>query len=337
MNKPDKSSLSYKIQKNPFILGLFIVVLVVALVVIFTLSSAIGKKAKQLSATQPSTTQGSAATTLGEPENVVKLDNVKRRINTVKNVTCDYDTDYVKVTVTFKDKKALLDAHYASNDYTFNVYPEFRFYINNGSEVICPGQLKVVDDVTAEYYLYEISDLANAAALTDKVTLNYENLLVSLRFNIYLKHNVNDGVGRTVVGTYADTVEEFKAKYGKAPLTVSNVATGVKNAEIVVTDEFVWLDIYFTDEKAYNKLNHDFENNFVCFGFEKGGFNYDWKFISTEYDDLMMIRCKFDSYALTQFNTDIEGDDLSMNELFDYTINVWTSDYDSETSLLTIN
>ena len=89
--------------------------------------------------------------------------------------------------------------------------------------------------------------------------------------------------------------------------------------------------------KIVAKGINDFENNFVCFGFEKGGFNYDWKFISTEYDDLMMIRCKFDSYALTQFNTDIEGNDLSMSELFDYKINVWTSDYDNETPLLTIN
>ena len=47
MDEMNKNSLSYKIQKNPFLLGLFVIVIAIALVAIFSLSSAISKKAKE--------------------------------------------------------------------------------------------------------------------------------------------------------------------------------------------------------------------------------------------------------------------------------------------------
>ena len=155
---------------------------------------------------------------------------------------------------------------------------------------------------------------------------------------MYLEHQSNDGVGRTVVGTYGKTTESFNKDYATAPATVSNLNEGVEKVKVTTADKFIWVDIYFTDEESYKSLNHDFENNFVCFGFEKGGKKFDWKFISTEYDDLCMIRCKFDTYSLKELADEIGDKSITIPTLFkDYQMNIWTSDYDTETQLFTLN
>ena len=56
MDEMNKKSLSYKIQKNPFLLGLFVIVVAIALVAIISLSSAISKKAKEFETTTEKTT-----------------------------------------------------------------------------------------------------------------------------------------------------------------------------------------------------------------------------------------------------------------------------------------
>ncbi len=338
MNNKDKNSLSYKIQKNPFILGLFVIVLVLVLIVVFSLSSAIRKKSAELNATttEPSTME--AVAPVLTTENTVEVENIRKRVTGIKAVVCDYQTDCAIITVEFNDKQELMDTHYASNDFSYNVYPEFCFYISGGAEVKCPGELKVLDDKTVSYFLYDIDDLANAVALTDELTVNYKNIFNVLKFNVYLRHKINEGVGRTVVGTYGKTSEDFNVTYGQAPLVVSSKVKGVKAVESVKTDDFIWLDIYFENEDSYENLNHNFQNNFLCFGFEKGGIKYDWKFITTEYDGLYMLRCKLDSYALAQLNAEVEGKDFGIKELFsDYTISVWSSDYDKDNQLFTIN
>lgn len=337
MNNKDKNSLSYKIQKNPFILGLFIIVLILVLIVVFSLSSAIKKKTDELKATTEAPTTEAVARVEETTENIFKVENIKKRADGIKKVTCGFENNCATVTVEFNDKESLMEAHYASNDYSYDVYPEFCFYVSGGAEIKCPGELKVLSDTSVCYYLYEIGDLTNAAALTNKITINYQNALASLKFNVYIRHKTNDGVGRTIVGTYGKTSEDFNSAYGQAPLILSSKATGVESVEAVKTEEFIWLDIYFENDKQYNKLNHNFENNFLCFGFEKGGRKYDWKFITTEYSELNMIRCKLDSYALEQLNAEVEGDELSIKELFDFTINVWSSDYDKDIQLVTIN
>ena len=337
MNKKNKNSLSYKIQKNPFILGLFIVVLVLVLMVVFSLSSAIKKKTAELNATTEASTTEAAVKIEETTENPFKVENVKKKAEGIKEITCGYENNCAKITVEFIKKESLMEAHFASNDYSYEVYPEFCFYVSGGAELRCPGEMKLLDDSTVCYYLYDIADLANATALTDKITINYQNVFAMLKFNVYLRHKVNDGVGRTVIGTYGKTAEDFKATYGQAPLIISAKDKGIKTAEAVKTDEFIWIDIYFENSESYQKLNHNFENNFVCMGFEKGGREYDWKFITTEYDKLNMIRCKLDRYALEQFNSEIEGDDLSINELFDYKIEIWSSDYDKDIPFLVLN
>ena len=339
MDEMNKNSLSYKIQKNPFLLGLFVIVIAVALIAVFSLSSAISKKAKEFETTTEKTTVATTAEPVLETEKVVALEGLKKRVDTIKNVSADFENNSAVIVVEFEDKTALLDAHYASNDFTIDVIPVFCFYINNGTQVTCPGEFKFRSDgKSAEYKLTQIEDLANVVALTDELTVNYKNVFEVLKFNLYLEHQSNDGVGRTIVGTYGKTVESFNKDYAAPPAVVSNLNEGVEKVQVTSADDFIWVDIYFADEESYNKLNHDFENNFICFGFEKGGKKFDWKFISTEYDDLCMIRCKLDVYALTQLADEIDDKSITIPSLFkDYQMNIWTSDYDTETNLFTLN
>ena len=339
MDETNKNSLSYKIQKNPFLLGLFVIVIAIALVAIFSLSSAISKKAQELETTTEKTTIETTVKPVVEAEDTISLDGLKKCVDTIKKVSADYDNESVKITVEFEDKNALLNAHFATNDFTVNVTPVFYFYINNGMQVACPGEFRFLSDgKSAEYSLYEISDIVNAVALTDDLTVNYKNILENIKYNLYLEHRSNDGVGRTIIGTYPKTVESFNKDYPSSPAVVSNLNEGVEKVLVTSADEFIWVDIYFADEESYNKLNHNFENNFICFGFEKGGKKFDWKFISTEYDDLCMIRCKLDAYALKQLADEIDDKSITIPALFkDYQINVWTSDYETETQLFVLN
>lgn len=338
MDEMNKKSLSYKIQKNPFLLGLFVIVAAIALIAIVSLSSAISKKAKEFETTTVATTVETTAKPV-EVEKVVSLEGLKKRVETIKNVSADYDKKSAKIAVEFEDKEALLEAHYASNDFTIDIAPVFCFYINNGNQVTCPGEFRFLSDgKTVEYTLTEIDDLVNVVALTDELTVTYENIFEILKFNVYLEHQSKDGVGRTVVGTYAKTAESFNKDNGEGPAPVSNLNEGVEKVDVTSADEFIWIDIYFADEESYKSLNHDFENNFVCFGFEKGGKKFDWKFISTEYDDLCMIRCKFDTYSLTELADEIGDKSITIPTLFtEYQINFWTSDYDTETQLFILN
>ena len=338
MEEMNKNSLSYKIQKNPFLLGLFVIVAAIALVAIISLSSAISKKAKEFETTTEKTTVETTAKPVEEVK-VVSLEGLKKRVDTIKNVSADFDNNSAKIIVEFEDKEALLDAHYASNDFTVDIVPVFCFYINNGMQVTCPGEFKfLTDGKTVEYILKEIDDLINVTALTDELTVNYENVFEILKFNVYLEHQSNVGVGRTIVGTYSKTAEKFNEDYSLAPAVVSNLNEGIEKVEVNSTDEFIWVDIYFANEESYQNLNHNFENNFICFGFEKGGKKFDWKFLSTEYDDLCMIRCKFDAYSLKELADEIGDKSITIPVLFaDYQINIWTSDYDTETQLFTLN
>lgn len=339
MDEMNKNSLSYKIQKNPFLLGLFVIVIAIALVAIFSLSSAISKKAKEFEATTEKTTVTTTAPQVTEAEKTVSLEGLKKRVTAIKNVSADYDKNSAKIVVEFEDKEALLDAHYASNDFTIDITPVFCFYINNGTQVTCPGEFRFLSDgKSAEYTLTQIDDLVNAVALTDEITVNYKNVFEALKFNLYLEHQSKEGVGRTLVGTYGKTTEAFNTEYPATPAVISNLNEGVEKVNVTSADEFIWVDIYFSDEESYNKLNHNFENNFVCFGFEKGGKLFDWKFITTEYNDLCMLRCKLDTYALTQLADEIGDKSITIPSLFkDYKINVYTSDYDTETELFTMN
>ena len=334
----DKNSFAYKVQKNPFIIGLFLVVAVVFLVVVITLSSAIQSKTKEVKSNETSTTQKQITTTETQSTNTFALSGLKKRVDKIKSVNAVYDVGYVKVTIVFEDEESLLAAHLASTFANVNVYPVFSFYTENGVEIKCPAEMVFLADGTGvQYTLKDIDDLVNAVAIADNLTVSHSNLLDILKFNIFLQHKTQD-VSKTVVGTYANTHEEYVSDYGQKPPVTSNVANGIKNVELTECNEFLWLDIYFNSEEDMLKLTNDLVDNFVCFGFEKGGLKYDWKFIVTEYEDIYMIRCKFDGYALTQLQDEINDKSMTIDNLFgNYQIDVWSSNYDNDISLFTIN
>ena len=339
MSEVNKKSFSYKVQKNPFLLGLILVMAIVVLFVTFTLSSAIQEKADEIKSTTEATTN-EVQTTESAPveDNTIQLDKIKKHVGGIKEYSAEATPDGVKLTVTFDKEESLLDAHFAGGNSFVDVVPIFYFYVNNGSQIGVPGELKFLSDgVSVEYTLSKIDDFANAVALTDQFTVTNKNIF-TLNFNVYLQHKTNDGVGRTVIGNYSITCEEYNKNYGKTPAVVSELAEGVKSVDVTKTDEFIWVDIYFADEEIYNKLNHNFENNFICFGFEKGGKKFDWKFMSTEYDNIKMIRCKFDSYSMTELQKELDDRDITIPELFeDYEINIWTSNYDKDQQLFVMN
>ena len=132
MNRADKNSLSYKIQKNPFLLGLFIIVLILVLVVVFSLSSALKDKTEELKAsTTAATTEKVTSSFDTEPENDIDTSSFKKHVSAVKQISGEFDIDCVKITVDYNNKKEMLESLYASNDFSVDITPVFCFYINN--------------------------------------------------------------------------------------------------------------------------------------------------------------------------------------------------------------
>ena len=337
MENKDKNSLLYKVQKNPFIIVLFLIVLVVMVVCIASLSKAMKAKTEELkSTTAPAVTEApTEKVTL--PDYTVQLNNVKKYAENIKNVSAHYENTAAVLTVEFKDKESLLGAHVAENEFSIKMTPYFVFYISNGVQVRCPATLRLAEDgVSVNYILNSIDDLKNAVALTDSITIDYSNVLSAIRFNLYLELNEGEDIGRTLISTYGLSYEEFVEKHGGEPVEVSEKAEGVKDVELVTTDKFVWLDITFENEEAYKSLNHNFTNNFVCFGFELGGKKFERKFIVTQYDNLNMLRCKFDAYSLREL-IDETGENVTIPELFGSYMSIWTTDYETEQALFAIN
>lgn len=336
----NKSSFIYKLQKNPFLVVLLIVVIGIAVFGISTLSTAIKQKVEASSTTvapQVSTTTN-AVNTVEKEDNKIEVKGMKQYSETIKKVEAFLEPNQVVFHVEFADKESLLEAHYASNSYSFNVVPMLCFYIDGGLQVKCPGELRLLSDgVTAVYSFSEIKNYVNAVFLTDGIVTDLSTLLDN-PFNLYVEHLDNDGVGKTIAGTYAQTVEQFNLSYSREPADIVSQAEGIKKIETTVCDDFIWIDIYYTDEQAYNADNADLEKNFVVFGFEKGGNKYKRDFIVTEYENLYMNRCVFDAYAVKELADDMNREGITVKELFDeYAISVWATDYTTDKILFGIN
>ncbi len=339
MAETNKKSLGYKIQKNPFLLVFLIIIFAVLIFGIVNITSAIQEKSKEKeeNTTEIITeTQEITEASVTEVHETEELLNVKKYSSAINNVSLEKNKSDVSLKVEYKDKERLLKTHNAKDINNSQVVPVFCFYLKDGTQVECPGELKLHENGNiAEYRLSVIDDFANAIALVDEVTVNFDNVLDN-PFNLYLR-NKTDGNGKTIFGTYKKSVEDV-SKNGDEIAKVFNTANGIKSVEITKTDKFVWVDIYYTDVASYTKLNNDFITNFVCFGFERDGVSFKRDFIITEYDSLNMVRCKFDSYSLESLADEMGVSEITVSELFsDYVISVWTTDYDKETSLFTIN
>ena len=336
MVEQNKKSLSYKIQKNPFSFVLLIIVMAVVLFGIVNLVPVIKEK---INKPAEETTTQLAEETVGatEEDNTVLLNNVKNYLSTITSVKAEIIDNGVAVTVEFSDKAALLKEHSASNVNSVGVVPVFCFYLKDGTQINCPGEIQLNSERnSATYYLTNITDYANVMALVESITVTNENVLDNA-FNICLQSKTQSVPSKTIVGNYGKSVEELNnSELYKA--NAVNLKEGVKDVRIVKTEEFIWLDIYFEDELSFVELNNDFITNFVCFGFSEGGANYKYDFIITKYDSLNMIRCKFDTYSLKVVADEIGDDTLTVDGLFtNYPVSVWTSDYDNEIDLFCLN
>ncbi len=333
-----KKGFGYKLQKNPFLVVLLIVVIGVAIFMVSTLTTAIKDKIRQAEETTVVESTEEITVAVTEPDDTIVIDGLKKYSDKIKSVTAQREKGRVALRVEYDTKESLLSEHLAENAFSIDVVPMFCFYIDNGLQVKCPGELRLLDSGNVVmYYLSATDDYINAVGLTDELTVTLDNIL-NTGFNLYIEHKTNDGVGKTICGSYAQSVEEFNKKHAGKPAEVVDVAEGIKKVESTITDEFVWVDIYYDDVDAYTSLNNDFITNFVVFGLEKGGKNFKRDFIVTEYDNLNMIRCKFDAYALKELAKEMDEPDLTVKELFDtYSISVWSTDYDNETALFSIN
>lgn len=335
-----KNSFIAKIQKNPFLVVLIVVVIGTAIFTVSTLSKAIKDK-MAISATtevaQISTTE-LKVDSVEKVDNKIPLDGLKRYSETIKKVEAFKEPNKIVFYVEFAENKDLLDAHYATNTYSMDVTPMLCFYIDNGLQVKLPGEFERIstDGLTAVYSFSETADFENAVFLTDNIVTDLSSLLDN-QFNLYIEHRTNDGVGKTLAGTYAQTVEQFNQLHPAKPMDINILSDDIKKIETTVCDDFIWVDIYYVDEEAYTKDNADIEK-FVVFGFEKGGNKYKRDFIITEYEKLYMTRCVFDKDAMKVLGADMMVDDITVKELFDeYAISVWSTDYTTDKPLFDIN
>ena len=334
MADTNKKSLSYKLQKKPILLVFGIIAIAVALFVIINVTSGIKEKIDSKKATE-TTDVTTITTTVPETEAVEQLQNVMFDDNEVVSYIVEKTEVSVSLNVKFKDKATLLKVHNASDVNNQDYIPVFCFFNADGVSFNCPGELKLdAKTNSAVYTLYEINDLANAIALTDEVTVTYDNVF-DLPFEVWLQSKATGDIASFVLGTYQRETGVAREDYG---MNLVNPAKGVKKAELTRTDEVVWLDVYFDDVNAYTELNNDFITNFVRFGVSSNGVTYKRDFIVTEYDSLNMIRCKFDSYSMAGLSKEMGNTTLNAGDIFtDYPVSVWTSDYDVETVLFGIN
>lgn len=336
MSGTGKKSIFHKIQKSPALLVFSVILLAVALFAVAHISSAVSEKNKGDvggESTEKTSVLATDETTLSQENAALDIRNVKYYLKDVVSVSAEKTDSSVNLKVKFTNKDALLKTHLAKDLNTVQAVPYFCFTLKDGTFIKCPADVRLSSDgKTAVYSLTEIDDYANAAAITENITVNYANVLDG-DFSLF---SVEESTGSVtaILGT-AEKTPDFNGVGAKA--NVTSIADGIKKVEMTKNDKFVWIDIYYTDVSSYMKLNNDFVTNFVCFGFEKDGVSYKRDFITTEYDSLNMVRCKFDSYSLDGLAKEMGVTDITVSDLFtDYNISVWTSDYDKDTDLFKI-
>lgn len=333
MENQNKKSLSYKIQKNPFLIGAGLIIAIIVLIAVFSVSSAFRKTVNKQS-TEPATEVSQTVTpteapAVTEEDKTVNVEGLKSYVDNIRETSSDFEENRVALNFKFKDKPALLKAFSVTAESMIDVSVSFVFYFG-GETVICPAEYYLSNDnVTVSFYLYDIADVKNALSLTDGINVNFDNILTSKPFNLILTDN-KTGETITFAGTHTKKYEETAKDKTAA---VSMYVKGIDRVEVTETKEFIWLDIYYSNETAYKNLNYKFENNFIGFKFEYGKKMYDTLFSTTEYDDLKMIRCKFDSYALEQVKEMSGNGDYTINSLFSGGITVFASNYDQTTEL----
>ncbi len=340
MDKLEFKKTAEKAGNKPFLVVLALIVLGVCVILAFTLSKAVNNKIAEFEKqnTTEQVSNQNEATEASKPSNDLNVGTVKTYVDNAENVYITKEAARIAVTVEFKDEESLLDEHYAANAFSIDVTPVFCFYVNNGTQIKVPGELRLLSDgKSVVYYLSEINDLKNAVAQTEAVTVTLDNVMTN-DFNVYIQHKTRNGVGKTVLGTYGKSVEQFKASYLQDIPKSYEVNKDIKLIEVTAVEEFVWVDVYFENQEAYNKYAGDGAQSFMCFGFEHAGNLYKENFIVSEYKSINMLRLKFDNYAFAPLLKEMNEDEMTVKDLFaDYAIEIWATDYKNETPLFCLN
>lgn len=337
----EKEELSFfeKLKSNPFLVCLIVIVVGVAAIVVYSLYGAMEEKMTAIDGMQAASSTAAQTEPAGPqlPQNVIEM-SVQKHSELIDDIVISKEANRVAFTVTYVDEEALREAHYTQNDFSFDVIPVFYFYVK-GTQVEIPGEISfMTDGITATYYLSQIDDLINIVALVEDETLTLNNVLEK-KFNLYICHKSNDGVGRTLCGTYNQTVEEFNASHSPVPAVIVDESEDIKLVKATPREEFVWLDIYFKDAESYKKHSSVEAQHFICYGYEYGGKLYKYNFLTTEYDDINMIRCKVDKIALSEILKAMsKEDEYTVDEFFgEFNFSVWSTDYETELDLFCIN
>ncbi len=324
------------IRERPFLSVLSVVVVGVAVFVAATLSNAMDNKIASLTQESANTTEAVASQDFSykPQQNTVSIDKLKSYYSVPTEVVVNKEANRIAVNVTFEKDEALLTEHYAANAFSMEVVPVFCFYIDNGKQIKIPGTLRLGEDAKSiSYYLSDIDDLQIAATYLTEETISLQNV-INKDFNIYLQHKTKDSVGKTVLGTFSKSVEEYEAQFSGDDIPVVDRWKDIKNIDMTVTDEFVWFDLYFQDEKVYEQYTGKFER----FGFEHGGKLFKGDFISKEYDSLYMIRLKFNEDDFSHLLKAMGEEKLTLKNLFaEYSIEVWTTDNKASQTLFCLN
>ena len=334
MADSNKKSLSYKLQKNPLLVVLGIVAIALALFIVVKVSSVIKEHNDNKQETEIITTTNVESTD-SETEAVEQLKNVIIYNKDIESYTVEKTEDAVSLVVKFSSKKRLLTAHNTADANNSDYIPLFCFYGADGTLFKCPGELKLdTKKETATYTLSQFNDFAIAFALTDDKTVTVDNIL-DIPFNICVQSKSTGEMGATLLGTY---VNENGTLYANHSVDLVNPVKGIKKVELTKNDEFMWLDIYYDDFAAYSKLNNDFINSNVSFILDYNGTTYKRDFITTEYDSLNMVRCKYDSYAMPELCDSIGNSSLTVNDIFSqYNVTVQSATSDVEQTLFSMN
>ena len=181
-DNPNKKSLSYKIQKNPLIFGIIVIVAAIVIIGVISLANSITKRVSEI---QTETTTEITTTEVVSTTDPTALDSdgFKKYDQNIRAIEAKHEYSDVLIKLEFTTRKALLQAHFSDDIKNIKAVPVFCFYINKGTEIKCPAEMKISGDgMSVEYILSDIDDLKNAAALTDELILDFDNVLSSAFF-----------------------------------------------------------------------------------------------------------------------------------------------------------
>ncbi len=239
----------------------------------------------------------------------VFLNGLKQYAENIREITADYKENRTAVNVSFKDAASLYSAFKTTAKSKIDVNAFFAFYLDDGKILKLPCETYFLKDkITVSFFLGEIEDYKEGAYLKYNDELNFADVLNFKKFNLVLTDK--SGAYYTLFGN-AD-YPYYESEEAKVSLFVK----GIKKVETVKDSDFLWVDIYFTGAESYNNLNHRFKNNSVMFEYAVDNEVKTGYFKVTAYDELNMLRCKFNKSLLNSLNEECGTEYSDVSEFF---------------------